>query len=160
MDFNKFDSAGYMINLCARLISQRMAEALGPLGVAPGQLPVLFTLSALGQSTQRELAELGSIEQPTMALTLRRMERDGLIERSEDPADRRRAIVQLTEHARKILPQIEAIAVTINNRATEELIGGQGNLLKQLEQVAENLKGMENMSGLYAKVAMTPTVTH
>ncbi len=84
MTFDRLDSTGYMLNLCARLIALRMAQALRPLGVAPAQLPVLFTLSALGESTQTELAERAGIEQPTMALLLRRMERDDLIERTAD----------------------------------------------------------------------------
>jgi DNA-binding MarR family transcriptional regulator len=39
------------------------------------------------------------IEQPTMAFTLRRMERDGIIERSPDPEHGRKSLVKLTARA-------------------------------------------------------------
>lgn len=148
MDFSRFESAGYMINLCARLMTQRMAQALKPLGVAPAQLPVLFTLSARGESTQVELAERCAIEQPTMALTLRRMERDGLIERSPDPADRRRAIVRLTDHARGLLPEIESIADALNGVATAEIAGG--GLTELLARVADGLGDAEAVGAVVA----------
>lgn len=32
MDFNRLNSAGFVINWCARLFERRMAEALRPLG--------------------------------------------------------------------------------------------------------------------------------
>src|SRR5882724_11960371 len=52
--------------------------------VAAGYLPVCFALAA----TQTALASLAAIEQPTMAATLTRMERDGLIHRRPDPPGR------------------------------------------------------------------------
>jgi DNA-binding MarR family transcriptional regulator len=151
MTFDRLDSTGYMLNLCARLIALRMAQALRPLGVAPAQLPVLFTLSALGESTQTELAERAGIEQPTMALLLRRMERDDLIERTADNTDRRRAIVRLTEHARQILPEIETIATAINHQVVGELSSVDKRLLiALLTQVADNLRDPESIAAAVA----------
>jgi len=43
---------------------------------------VIAWLMQLSDSTQGELSRLIGIEQPTMAVTLRRMERDGLIQRT------------------------------------------------------------------------------
>ncbi|MGC0239663.1 hypothetical protein [Arthrobacter sp. SD76] len=40
--FDRNQSAGYMFNLCARAFERRSAELLGPLGVTPAYLPVLF----------------------------------------------------------------------------------------------------------------------
>ena len=104
---------------------------------------MLLTLSAIGESTQAELAELGAVEQSTMALTLRRMERDGLIQRIPDPTDRRRAIVRLSTKAQDLLPSIEAIATAINASATRHLSGGTDLLLEQLTQIADNLRNVD-----------------
>ncbi|MGW0194261.1 MarR family transcriptional regulator [Nonomuraea sp. NPDC003201] len=59
---------------------------------------------ALGGTTQGELAKALAIRQPMMALTLRRMELDGLIVRVQDETDHRRAIIRLTPQAEALLP--------------------------------------------------------
>jgi len=144
MTFDQFGSAGFMINLCARLISQRMTIALSPLGVSTAYLPILFDLSSGGASTQRELAERVSIEQPTMARTLSRMERDGLITRVSDEGDRRRAVVALTDRAKTILPEVEAIATAINNKIVEGLgINDDELFIKLVSLAVENLRDGE-----------------
>jgi MarR family transcriptional regulator for hemolysin len=141
MDFNRFDSAGFVINWCARVFERRMAEALRPLGITPAYLPTLFTLSALGDTTQGELAKASAIQQPTMALTLRRMERDGLIVRVQDETDHRRAIIRLTPQAEALLPQVEALARSINEAAFEGLPAeAPTQLIELLRQTAENLE--------------------
>lgn len=131
-----------MINQCARVFERRMAEAIKPLGVAPAYLPVLFTLAELGSATQSELAKIVAIQQPTMALTLRRMERDGLITRTPDDADQRRAIVRLTSNARNLLPQVEVHARQINAAAFEGLpADAPRQLIDLLRRTSDNLTG-------------------
>lgn len=159
-EFSRFASTGYMLNLCARMLSNRMAEALAPLGVAPAQLPVLLTLSAIGQSTQRDLAVLGAIEQPTMALTLRRMERDGLIVREVDEEDRRRAIVRLTPHALDLVPRIEAIANAINERAMIGVDENEGApFIDLVARVADNLRDVEGIRAAVAALGGSNAIT-
>ena len=64
-----------------------------------GQLPVFFALSGGQALTQKALAELAVLEQPTMAATLARMERDGLIQREAHPTDGRSTLYSLTPTA-------------------------------------------------------------
>jgi DNA-binding MarR family transcriptional regulator len=147
MDFNRFDSAGFVINWCARVFERRMAEALRPLGITPAYLPPLFTLSALGGTTQGELAKASAIQQPTMALTLRRMERDGLIVRAQDETDHRRAIIRLTPQAEALLPQVEALAQSINEAAFNGLSAeAPAQLIELLRQTAENLEKQQGVA--------------
>lgn len=77
---------------------------LKPLGFGVGHLPVLVALRDSRASTQRDLARFARMEQPPMAQMLARMERDGLIRRTPDPADRRSSLVTLTEEAEARLP--------------------------------------------------------
>ena|SRR2546423_7746358 len=81
--------------------------------VAAGYLPVFFALAA----TQTALASLAAIEQPTMAATLTRMERDGLIHRRPDPPDGRSSLISLTPVALKEVNAVEAAVSTVNERA-------------------------------------------
>jgi len=96
MSFDRRQSPGYMVNYMARLFAQALYRRIGPHGVTTGQFPVLLALWEREGVTQSQLAQDLAVEQPTMANTLKRMERDGLIERVPDPGDRRQARVHLT----------------------------------------------------------------
>src|SRR2546428_9748990 len=99
MAIRRLDSLGYQIALLNRLYDRRLQGALGDLGVAPGQFAPLVMLFEQDGLTQAELCRRINVEQPTMANTLDRMERDGLIKRKPDPEDKRRAAIHLTARA-------------------------------------------------------------
>jgi DNA-binding MarR family transcriptional regulator len=67
--------------------------------------------------TQKELARVVRIEQPTMAQLLSRMERDGLIRRTDCPGDKRSSLISLTPLALKKLPLAGAILSEGNKEA-------------------------------------------
>lgn len=114
-------SLGYQVNHLARLLERRLRERIAPLGVVPGQFAQLLALYEVDGLTQAELCARVQIEQPTMANTLARMERDGLIVREPDPADRRRALVRLTARAREIEGELVSAARAVNAEATRGL---------------------------------------
>jgi DNA-binding MarR family transcriptional regulator len=110
------------------------------LEVLPGQFPVLLALYDRDGSTQAELARELAVEQPTMASTLARMERDGLVERRADPDDRRRARVQLTERSRRLQTPLIDVARGVNRRAVRGLSAEQREALYQaVDRAAANL---------------------
>jgi DNA-binding MarR family transcriptional regulator len=67
------------------------------------------------------LSRLIGIEQPTMALTLRRMERDGLIQRTPDPDHGRRTHIKLTAKGRSLSQVMRAAAHDVEKIATTGL---------------------------------------
>jgi DNA-binding MarR family transcriptional regulator len=97
---------GMLINRSARLGQRWLETRLAPLGVAAAAVPVLAALKIQDGMTQRELARRIGTEQPTMAQTLARMERDGLIVRSPNPADGRSEYIHLTPLAESTMPKI------------------------------------------------------
>ncbi|MEV5320320.1 MarR family winged helix-turn-helix transcriptional regulator [Streptomyces sp. NPDC052687] len=107
----------YTVNHAARLLGQAISHRLAALGVTTGQLPTLLALYATDGQAQSELARRTGVEQPTMAVNLRRMERDGLITRTPDPADARRALVHLTDKARTIQADVQALRSGIDAEA-------------------------------------------
>ncbi len=114
MSFDRSQSAGYLINPLARIFEQALAARIRPLGLVPGQFPVLLALWKEDGLTQRELVERLDVEQPTMANTLARMERDGLIMRTPHPEDRRARIVRLTPGARALEGPATAAATEVD----------------------------------------------
>jgi DNA-binding MarR family transcriptional regulator len=96
---------GHLISLAARGFARLSEARLKPLGFGVGHLPVLVALQNGQGSSQRDLARFARIEQPSMAQMLTRMERDGLIRRTPDPADGRSSQISLTKTARARLPK-------------------------------------------------------
>lgn len=111
------ESAGYMTNLAARLFAQAMERAIRPHGVAVAYVPVFFALSGGREMTQAELARHIALEQPTMAATLSRMERDGMLVRRPHPEDGRKMLIGLAPEARGKLEAVAGAVAAINGVA-------------------------------------------
>jgi DNA-binding MarR family transcriptional regulator len=114
--FSKTQSAGYLANHMARLFATGLQRRIQLLGLATAQFMVLLELWAQDGLTQRDLVQRVDVEQATMANTLRRMERDGLIERRPCEGDKRARIVCLTDRARG-LQGAAILAAQAQNRA-------------------------------------------
>jgi len=102
MQFDKRNSAGFLVNHMARLFARGLARRIVPLGLLIGQFPVLLELWERDGLTQKELVERLDLEQATLANTLARMERDGLIRRTRHPGDARSQQIWLTDRARAL----------------------------------------------------------
>lgn len=112
------DSFGYLVNMLARLFARGLDRRLAGLGLAHGQFPALLMLWNQPGLTQGEIAQRICVEQPTMANTLKRMERDGLIERHADPDDRRRMRIYPSARAMALRAEALAGAIATNAAAT------------------------------------------
>ena len=102
MDFDRKESAAYLANLLAKGASRALQARADGAGFAPGQLPVLMELWSGDGLTQRALLDRLDIEQATMANTLSRMERDGLVTRRRHPKDGRAQLVFLTARGKAL----------------------------------------------------------
>ncbi len=121
MGFEKTRSAGYLANHLARLFAQHLAAGIAPLGLAPAQFMALLELWREDGLTQAELCARLDVEQATMAGTLGRMARDGLIERRAHPVDRRAQTVHLTDRARALEAPATEAAQAVNAQALAAL---------------------------------------
>jgi len=121
MDFDKDDSAGFLINHLARLFAKELQMRIQPLGIVTGQFPILLELWEKDGVTQRDLLAKLDIEQATLANTLTRMQRDGLITRTKDPNDARAQQIWLTKRALEIREAAYGAANTVNRDALAEL---------------------------------------
>lgn len=119
MSYVRETSAGYLTNWAARLFARAIERRLA--GGNSGPMPVFFALQDGGAMTQKALAQLAAVEQPTMANTLNRMERDGLVLRNPDPNDRRSALVSLTPLGLERARAAFVSAMEVNGIATDAL---------------------------------------
>ncbi|HTO34504.1 MAG TPA: MarR family transcriptional regulator [Pararhizobium sp.] len=128
MAFDRMDSATYLASLLAKSFSRALQERGQKLGFAPGQFPVLLELWSEEGLTQKQLLDRMDIEQATMANTLARMERDGLIVRCKHPTDKRAQQIFLTDRAK----QMETAAKAAAQAADQSLFSGFRSFEREL----------------------------
>lgn len=132
MEFVKEDSAGYLVNHMARIFAQGLSSRIKPLGLSTGTFPALLELWDQDGLTQKDLVQRLDIEQATMANTLNRMARDGLVIRKKDPNDGRAQRIWLTDHARGLQEPAVAAAMAVNDAALAGLDPQERQLLMSL----------------------------
>lgn len=121
MTFDRDSSAGYLVNHLARLLTWQIEQRLNPLGLRIGAFPTLLHLWETDGLTQKDLVDRLGIEQPTMAATLVRMERDGFVRRVKDENDGRMQRIWLTPKARALEGPATAAAASLNELALSDL---------------------------------------
>ncbi len=116
---------GHVARPLARLVDLRLRQA----GITASQLPVLVALKNGEKLSQKELAAIAGVEQPSMAQLLSRMERDGLVRREVSPDDGRISLIALTEAAqdrlepgRDILRALDAEVCTVLDKEEQDLL--------------------------------------
>ncbi len=144
IELEVLSTPGHLISLAARAFARLSEARLKPLGFGIGHLPVLVALQDGRAGTQRDLAQFARIEQASMAQMLVRMERDGLIRRTPDPADGRSSRITLTEAAHARLPDACAVLLQGNHEVlsgftdeeTVQLVVLLTRLIANLDRVA------------------------
>lgn len=99
----------YLLMKTHTCLNRWILEKAAALGLSPGQPKVLECLMQKGESNQKTIAEFCEIEQATVGSILSRMERDGLIRRTQYEGNRRSLYVSLTDEGRRKGEQLEQI---------------------------------------------------
>ncbi len=89
-------------------IQRQMSPHYASYGLTPAQFQMLTVLNRLRgeRVTQRRLGEELYVSFPNVTVMLSRLERDGLIERIVNEADRRERFVNITARGRSVLKRI------------------------------------------------------
>src|ERR1700710_2450542 len=80
------DTAAHLRDAIVRTSRVLRQEAAAETGLSPSSTAALATINRSGPLTPSELAELERVKRPSMTRTLGCLEREGLIERTPDPA--------------------------------------------------------------------------
>ena len=112
-------------------IQRQMSPHYASFGLTPAQFQMLTVINRLRgqQVTQRRLGEELYVSFPNVTVMLSRLERDGLIERVVNDADRRERFVRITAQGRSLLrriwkkqpAQLESVMTRLNNSERLEL---------------------------------------
>ena len=134
------ETVGYMLAQACKLHRQRADVLLNEIGLHVGQEMILGALWDNEGVTQTELADLLLIQPATVTNALRRLEREGYVDRREDPDDQRISRVFSTEEGRNLKGAIQEKWGQLERESFGGLTAEEGLLLRRLLlQVYQNL---------------------
>jgi MarR family transcriptional regulator for hemolysin len=131
---------GRQLNFAAKSARSYLEQHLAGAGSSFAVWTALFALKAEGPLIQRELAEILGVEGPTLTRHLARMEAEGLIERRRTSADRRAAIVHLTDAGEAMHERLSGIVsasgdIVLKGFSPQEIDEFVGYLRRIIENV-------------------------
>ena len=121
----------------ARLLTRYFDRRLASLAINVANLPVLGALRNSAPMSQKQLTEIGQIGQPAMAQMLDRLMREGLLVRSADTVDRRKALFALSLRAQDLMAAVETHLTEGNAEVFSVLTPDEFETLMRLVQKLE-----------------------
>ena len=113
---------------------------LAKLGLYPGQPPLLAALCRNNGCSQKELVDSLSVKPPTIAVTIRRMVKAGLLECRSDTRDMRKSKVFITDKGRELNSKVEEITLEIEDECFKGFTEVEKTLIRRfLIQMRDNL---------------------
>lgn len=127
------DDLGFLLAKASQrwneLLAERFAEA-GYGDVRPAYGSVLLPLFEEDGLRMGELARRARLSKQTMTDLVRRLEREGLVERRADPADARASVIFLTARSRAFEPVAAGVLAELDRLVRAGLDGEQVEELK------------------------------
>ncbi|AIF83024.1 transcriptional regulator [Candidatus Nitrososphaera evergladensis SR1] len=108
-------------------------------GINWSQAKVIMTLAQKNGVAQKEIADGICIEAPTLVPIIDKMEREGLVERRQDMADRRNNRVYLTDRSRSLQNAIDESIARVRKVAYKGITKGDlETTMEVLETITKN----------------------
>lgn len=105
----------------AKIVSRAFDETMAEAGGSVPIWQILIAVKSRRLGNQRELAEAIGIQGATLTHHLNGMERDGLLTRRRDPANRRVHVVELTDKGEELFGRLRAAAMGFDQRLRDDL---------------------------------------
>ena len=125
-------STGYLLARLGAESRRRWARMLADHGLTPHHFGMLMTLDHLSVAHQRRLSELVGIDPRNAVPLIDLLHRRGLIQRTGDPADRRRRAIALTPAGQTLLNDLRQAADAVEHDMLKDLDDHQQAILHRL----------------------------
>jgi DNA-binding MarR family transcriptional regulator len=129
----------------ARRLRQEAATEAG--GLTPTSTATLASIDRFGPLTPSELADIERVKRPTMTRTLGCLEREGLIERTPDPADGRSALIAVNAAGRERLRRLRSRKNAYLARRMRDLAPEEVETLGRAAEILDRMREGEPRSG-------------
>lgn len=129
------------VNEVSYLFGVYVCEELERIGMRYSYRNIMKPLMENESLTQLELVKITNLKAPTISITLRNMERDGIVRREKNDNDRRETHVFITDKGKKMYAKV----LTVLDKAEKTMIDGLSEkelkaMSAALEKMSANLK--------------------
>jgi DNA-binding MarR family transcriptional regulator len=129
----------YTLKATMKKVEKHIAQELEKFGVSMAQSFVLFSLLENDGSTLSEIGALAHIENSSLTTMVDKLEKEGLVERSLFPQDRRVIKLFLTDAGRKLAMEVLSAGAEFNQQLTDKLGELQPGMVEGLKIVADTV---------------------
>jgi DNA-binding MarR family transcriptional regulator len=126
-----------IVRTARRLRQEAASEATG---WTPTSTAALATIERHGPLTPSELAEIERVKRPTVTRTLGCLEREGLVERTPDPADGRSALVTINAAGRERLRRLRGRKNAYLAKRMRDLSAADVEALERAAEILEKMR--------------------
>ncbi len=137
---------GFLLARHGQIMNLRLRHALGVSGLGPRHGSTLLRLARLGATSQQHLIEALAVDPSAVVAILNDLERDRLVLRTRDPADRRRHIVEITKIGRKAASEVENAIADVERDIFADLDESEVTQLRALLSRLQ-IQGSDGMCG-------------
>ncbi len=129
----------------ARRLRQEAATETS--GLTPTSVAALATVERHGPLTPSELAHIERVKRPTVTRTLGCLEREGLVDRTPDPADGRSSLVAINAAGRERLRRLRGRKNAYLARRMRGLSAAEVATLERAVEILDRIREGEPRSG-------------
>lgn len=142
MDFDLSSCIGFVTNTTIKTVTEDFNRRVEKCGLTRIQwIALYFLLKADKPTSQRELAVMMNIKDPTLARLVDRMERDGLLQRIENPQDKRMKFLELTEAGRTKAEAMMPLGKEFSDLLLEDITDEEVEVFQRvLDKMLNNVK--------------------
>ncbi len=112
---------GFQVRLAQLRIYEAFHEALGDLDMTPARYCLLAVLHDNPNSRPGQIADALRVKPSNLASLLTQFEQDGLIRRVADPAERRAALIRLTDKGEALFSEIDPVVMRLEAQTSARL---------------------------------------
>jgi DNA-binding MarR family transcriptional regulator len=131
-----------IVRTARRLRQEAAAETSG---LTPTSVAALATIERHGPMTPSEIAAIERVKRPTITRTLGCLEREGLIDRTPDPDDRRSALVSVNSAGRERLRRLRKRKNAYLARRMRDLSDEEVETLERAAEILERMREGEQL---------------
>ena len=125
------DRLGYLLKHAQLRFFELTATMLAPIGINGQEAVVLRAIDGPEPLSQGEVARRMGIDRTTMVALIDELEHKGLVQRRQDPADRRKNVVALTGAGRDTLRRANQAGAEAERRFLSPLAPGEQETFKK-----------------------------
>lgn len=131
-DYTLDDAIGHLLRRAYQCTSSRLIALIGEYDITPVQFATLARLTEHGATSQNRLGRLVDVEPGNFHGVVNRLVKRGLIEKMDDPVDKRMILLSLTDEGTKLAEKLIPVSQQHNENMLAPLTKNQRTQLYQL----------------------------